>query len=141
MQQVRKRGSEPSVTIDAERAADKNGSNLRLNLYSSFGLRVVKMLPPTTTTVQHVLFAVLSLAAIGTAPVHAYNNASSAIVSEFPEYAKYPPKPLVCIANGCLIGTDKNGLENAQFEAFFGIPYAKPPLGKLRFKVSLFIVI
>lgn len=56
--------------------------------------------------------------------------------SEFPEYTKFPPTPLVCITNGCIIGKNREGLEGNQYEAYFGIPYAKPPLGKLRFRVS-----
>lgn len=93
------------------------------------------MLPPT---VKHVVFVVISLFSVGKASVNA-NNGSSMTISEFPEYAKYPPKPLVCITSGCIIGATRNGLENGQFEAFFGIPYARPPLGKLRFKVSVSI--
>ncbi|XP_065075943.1 juvenile hormone esterase-like [Ochlerotatus camptorhynchus] len=88
------------------------------------------MLPPP---LNHVLLVVITTVATVTRSVFAANNVSFAI-SEFSEYTKYPPKPLVCIPNGCIIGTNKNGLENGQFEAFFGIPYAKPPLGNLRFK-------
>lgn len=55
---------------------------------------------------------------------------------EFPEYPKYLPSPLVCIADGCIIGTERDGLDGSQYEAFFGIPYARPPVEKLRFRVS-----
>ncbi|XP_055533357.1 juvenile hormone esterase-like [Wyeomyia smithii] len=61
-------------------------------------------------------------------------SSSRAVISEFPEYTKFPPSPLICIASGCIIGKSRNGLEGNQYEAFFGIPYAKPPLGKLRFR-------
>ncbi|XP_039449690.1 juvenile hormone esterase-like [Culex pipiens pallens] len=58
----------------------------------------------------------------------------SAADNVFPEYIKVLPSPLVCLLDGCIIGTTRSALEGYQFEAFFGIPYAKPPLGKLRFK-------
>ncbi|XP_058831532.1 juvenile hormone esterase-like [Topomyia yanbarensis] len=58
----------------------------------------------------------------------------SIVISQFPEYAKFLPSPLVCISDGCIIGTTRNGLEGSQYEAFLGLPYAKPPLGKLRFR-------
>lgn len=118
----------PSVTIKPKGITDKNRANLSANLYSSSSQSAVKMLPPR---VKHVLLVVIATI---TRLVFAANNVTSAI-SEFPEYIKYPPRPLVCIKDGCIIGANKNGLENGQFEAFFGIPYAKPPLGKLRFKV------
>ncbi|XP_054737012.1 juvenile hormone esterase-like isoform X1 [Anastrepha obliqua] len=35
---------------------------------------------------------------------------------------------------GCIEGTYKPGSEVQQYEAFLGIPYAKPPIGELRFK-------
>ncbi|XP_055607197.1 juvenile hormone esterase-like [Uranotaenia lowii] len=43
-------------------------------------------------------------------------------------------KPLVCIQDGCIRGTQRSGLDNGPYEAFMGVPFAKPPLGPLRFK-------
>lgn len=46
--------------------------------------------------------------------------------------------PEVCIDTlGCLEGVYKPNSEGEQYEAFYGVPFAKPPVGELRFKVSL----
>lgn len=45
--------------------------------------------------------------------------------------------PRVCIDDGCLRGTFMKGYQAGPFEAFIGIPFAKPPVGQLRFAVSI----
>lgn len=42
--------------------------------------------------------------------------------------------PTICIADGCLQG---KSMRDESYEAFLGIPFAEPPLGNLRFSVSL----
>lgn len=46
------------------------------------------------------------------------------------------PEPRVCIQDGCLQGKYFNGLDGDRYEGYLGVPFAKPPVGKLRFKVS-----
>lgn len=43
--------------------------------------------------------------------------------------------PLVDTEHGRISGIVERSMEGQQFYSFYGIPYAKPPLGKLRFKV------
>lgn len=43
--------------------------------------------------------------------------------------------PIVEISEGKLSGTFLDDLDGNKFCAFLGIPYAKPPVGNLRFKV------
>uniref|UniRef100_A0A034WF19 carboxylesterase n=1 Tax=Bactrocera dorsalis TaxID=27457 RepID=A0A034WF19_BACDO len=46
--------------------------------------------------------------------------------------------PEVCIDQlGCIEGVYATGSEGQQYEAFYGIPFAKPPIGELRFKNPL----
>ncbi|XP_049300078.1 uncharacterized protein LOC125772418 [Anopheles funestus] len=42
--------------------------------------------------------------------------------------------PRVCTEDGCVLGTSMTDTTNIRFDAFVGIPYAQPPVGKLRFK-------
>ncbi|XP_039444031.1 juvenile hormone esterase-like [Culex pipiens pallens] len=44
------------------------------------------------------------------------------------------PEPRLCIQDGCLQGKFFNGIGNDQYEGYLGIPFAKPPVGWLRFK-------
>lgn len=44
-------------------------------------------------------------------------------------------EPVVCLEKGCVRGKSFKG-NLKEFEGFLGIPYAKPPVGELRLKVS-----
>lgn len=51
--------------------------------------------------------------------------------------ANYPnDKHTICIDNGCLKGKLEEGNDKS-YEAWYGIPFAAPPLGQLRFKVII----
>ena len=43
---------------------------------------------------------------------------------------------IVEIKQGKLQGVIRNNIDGGQYYSFRGIPYAEPPVGKLRFKVS-----
>jgi hypothetical protein len=43
--------------------------------------------------------------------------------------------PLVQVEQGALRGVRGLSIRDREFIAFLGIPYAQPPVGKLRFKV------
>lgn len=46
--------------------------------------------------------------------------------------------PVVEISDGKLRGTISKNYNGEDYYAFLGIPYGKPPIGELRFKVSKF---
>lgn len=43
--------------------------------------------------------------------------------------------PVVCYGENCVMGKRVKG-NLKEFEGFFGIPFAKPPVGELRLRVS-----
>lgn len=43
--------------------------------------------------------------------------------------------PIVQISDGKVLGTYREDLNGDKFCAYLGIPYGKPPVGNLRFKV------
>lgn len=45
--------------------------------------------------------------------------------------------PIVCTEDGCIEGRATPGYQTEEYESFFGIPYAEPPVGKLRFAASI----
>lgn len=47
-------------------------------------------------------------------------------------------EPIVKISAGHLLGTTKKSIEGYTYHAFKGVPYAKPPIGKLRFEVKYY---
>ncbi|GAB0088425.1 Carboxylesterase, type B [Sergentomyia squamirostris] len=44
------------------------------------------------------------------------------------------PSPEVCARDGCMRGKYESKKGRKPYEAFYGIPYAEPPVGKLRFE-------
>lgn len=46
--------------------------------------------------------------------------------------------PTVTVQQGVLLGKLIENIHGEKIFSFQGIPYAKPPLGKLRFKVFIF---
>lgn len=44
--------------------------------------------------------------------------------------------PIVTIEEGQVKGTQTENYQGGKFFSFLGIPYAKPPVGELRFKVG-----
>lgn len=44
-------------------------------------------------------------------------------------------KQFVCIRDGCLQGKSERG-NFIRYDAWYGIPFAAPPVGELRFKVK-----
>lgn len=44
--------------------------------------------------------------------------------------------PIVTVIQGNLRGTIEINQEGGTYCAFYGIPYARPPVGELRFKVG-----
>lgn len=78
---------------------------------------------------------------------HEHHSGSSVIVvhkekEQEKEKEKDPhSNPIVCIHNGCLCGiicAEHDGYTKTKYDAFMGIPYAKAPVGDLRFAVSTF---
>jgi carboxylesterase type B len=45
-------------------------------------------------------------------------------------------EPIVSVEHGKLQGKISTNICNENFLSFLGIPYAKPPIGELRFKVK-----
>lgn len=45
--------------------------------------------------------------------------------------------PVVKIPEGQLQGSVRENMDGGKFYAFLGVPYAKPPVGNLRFKVRI----
>lgn len=45
-------------------------------------------------------------------------------------------QPMVKISNGAIRGQTLQSRDGRDYYSFTGIPYAKPPIGPLRFKVS-----
>lgn len=48
-------------------------------------------------------------------------------------------EPIVVTSLGSILGSVKTTRKGFDFYAFRGIPYAEPPIGELRFKVSSLI--
>lgn len=57
------------------------------------------------------------------------------VVGIFSATAYADKDPVVCIEKGCVRGVNFKG-NLKEFEGFLGIPFAKPPVGELRLKVS-----
>lgn len=51
--------------------------------------------------------------------------------------ANMSPEPIVTIKQGVLKGQTEKTKSGVEFNSFLGIPYAQPPIGELRFKVSI----
>lgn len=48
---------------------------------------------------------------------------------------------LIELQNGMINGTVGKSKDGRLFQRFYGIPYAEPPVGELRFKVSSLLII
>lgn len=82
-----------------------------------------------------------TLISLSTTPLTTFNDDSNAFQSsQLTENNFTSLFPIVCTADGCIEGRATPGFQIDEYESFFNIPYAEPPVGKLRFAVSHFIL-
>lgn len=56
-------------------------------------------------------------------------------------HAGYSKNPVVNTINGRVRGVQMPGVDGVPYDAFYGIPFAKPPVELLRFAVSVYLFI
>lgn len=54
------------------------------------------------------------------------------------EYSLNTRRPTIAVSQGVVRGIEEKLPNGGSFYSFKGIPYAEPPIGELRFEVSMF---
>ncbi|KAJ8963468.1 hypothetical protein NQ318_018951 [Aromia moschata] len=87
--------------------------------------------PETANFLQHYQLAIASTVSMVLSLALFVNILIATVHLVAPENVE---NPVVTVSNGRLKGNTRTNVDEESFFSFFGIPFAKPPVGKLRFK-------